>query len=67
MKMDDLLNLLVCPQCHGKLQPLPDAAQSEGLACDQCQKVYPVREGIPVMLAEEAIPRTQWDAGKRRI
>ena len=66
MKMDDLINLLVCPQCHGKLQPLPDAAQLEGLSCDQCQKVYPVREGIPVMLAEEAIPRTKWDAGTRR-
>lgn len=47
-----LLALLVCPVTRGPLTYLPDqrllVSVSAGLA-------YPVRDGVPVMLPEEAI------------
>lgn len=47
----DLLALVVCPACHGGLAP--DEAAAE-LACEACGRAYPVREGIPVLLVDEA-------------
>lgn len=48
---DDLLALLVCPKCR---QPL--RAQDQDLVCTgaECALAYPVREGIPVLLVDEA-------------
>lgn len=46
-----LLELLVCPQCKGEVLPV-DAGQS--LQCNRCKLKYPVRDGIPVMVVEEA-------------
>lgn len=47
-----LLEILVCPQCKGKLAQVEGG---QGLLCKTCQLKYPVKEGIPVMLAEEAL------------
>jgi uncharacterized protein YbaR (Trm112 family) len=47
----DLLEILVCPACKAKLDLKPDES---GLKCVQCHRVYPVRDGIPVMLIDEA-------------
>ena len=46
-----LLELLVCPACRADVRE-----EAGGLACVGCGRVYPVREGIPVMLVEEATP-----------
>ncbi|HTQ53633.1 MAG TPA: Trm112 family protein [Bryobacteraceae bacterium] len=46
-----LLEILVCPLCKAKLDLKPD---NSGLKCVQCHRVYPIRDDIPVMLAEEA-------------
>ncbi len=46
-----LKEILICPSCHGELAE--DEAQSK-LRCQQCGLAYPVRDGIPVMLIEEA-------------
>ena len=47
----ELLKILVCPVCKGKL----DYRQTpESLACGACRKVYQVKDGIPIMLPEEA-------------
>jgi len=46
-----LKEMLICPSCHGELAE--DEAQSK-LRCLQCGLAYPVRDGIPVMLIEEA-------------
>lgn len=51
MISQDLLNILACPVCKGGLSP-NDAAQT--LRCHTCRLDFPVREGIPVMLVEEA-------------
>ncbi|MBP9943283.1 MAG: Trm112 family protein [Desulfomicrobium sp.] len=58
----ELLQILACPKCKGGLEPLP---QEEGLKCAACGLVYPVREEIPVMLIDEAIPVDKWDQGVR--
>lgn len=50
-----LLDILVCPICKGSLQY--DRPQSQ-LVCKADQLAFPVRDGIPVMLEEEAIPMT---------
>ena len=42
------------------------SATPEGFACARCGLVYPVREGIPVMLVDEALSREDWDAGARK-
>lgn len=47
----DLLDILVCPEDHAKVE-LTQAG--DGLRCERCRRVYPIRDGIPVMLVEEA-------------
>ncbi|MDR5859564.1 Trm112 family protein [Halomonas eurihalina] len=47
----ELLAMLVCPLCKGKLKYDRDAGE---LLCRYDGLAYPVRDGIPVMLPEEA-------------
>ena len=48
--MDErLLEVLVCPACKARVR-----LEAERLVCVQCGRRYPVRDGIPVMLIEEA-------------
>lgn len=58
----ELLSILACPACRGTLTL---KGKEEGLCCPACAKVYPVRDEIPVMLVEEAIPLADWDKGQR--
>lgn len=46
-----LLEILACPICKGPLQYHRDA---EVLVCRADRLAYPIRDGIPVMLEEEA-------------
>lgn len=46
-----LLEILVCPVCKGKLDY---NASAQELACKPCRLAYPIKDGIPVMLPEEA-------------
>ena len=45
------LSLLACPACHGEL-----SLESLHLVCAQCHRAYPVRDGIPALIAERARP-----------
>ena len=47
-----LIELLVCPVCKGPLQRKP---QGSYLICHADHLGFPVRDGIPVMLENEAI------------
>jgi uncharacterized protein YbaR (Trm112 family) len=49
----EVLEILVCPACHGALAW--DYESSE-LVCSapSCSRAYPVRQGIPVLLVDEA-------------
>ena len=44
-----LLEILACPLCKTSV-----TLEGERLVCSQCGRRYPIREGIPVMLVEEA-------------
>lgn len=46
-----LLEILVCPICKG---PLDLAKDKSELVCKADRLAYPVRDGIPVMLEEDA-------------
>jgi uncharacterized protein YbaR (Trm112 family) len=46
-----LLDIIVCPDCHGPLA-VDDAAAE--LVCGRCGLAYPVRDDIPVLLVDEA-------------
>jgi uncharacterized protein YbaR (Trm112 family) len=46
-----MLDILVCPICKGPLEY--DKAAQE-LVCPRDQIAYPIRDGIPVMLEDEA-------------
>lgn len=65
MNTEELLQILACPRCLGTLEALTRDGRTQGFACQACQTVYPVRDEIPVMLIEEAVPRAQWDQGAR--
>ncbi len=47
----ELLDILACPKCKGSLK-LTD--KEDGLICETCKLLYEIRDGIPVMLIEEA-------------
>ncbi|HEY5578094.1 MAG TPA: Trm112 family protein [Acidimicrobiia bacterium] len=49
----DLLAVLVCPVDQGDLSEV-DQDREHRLVCGTCGRRYPVREGIPIMLVEEA-------------
>jgi len=44
-----LLEILACPACK-----TPVREEGGRLVCTKCGRRYPVRDGIPVMLIEEA-------------
>ena len=46
-----LLEVLVCPECHG---PLTYDRANQELVSEQAGLAFPVRDGIPVMLVDEA-------------
>ena len=49
---EELLKMLACPSCKALLEY---RAEPEALDCRSCSRRYPVREGIPVLLASESI------------
>jgi uncharacterized protein YbaR (Trm112 family) len=46
-----LLDILACPLCKG---PLEYRESAQELVCRAERLAYPVRDGVPVMLEEEA-------------
>ena len=50
-----LLNLLVCPVCKGPLaHHRPPQNERHELVCNADRLAFPVRDGIPIMLENEA-------------
>ena len=46
---EELKAILVCPACKGEL-----IFEETRIICPACRKAYPIRDGIPVMLINEA-------------
>jgi uncharacterized protein YbaR (Trm112 family) len=47
----ELLEILACPSCK---TPVKLVKNGTALKCDQCHRVYPIKDDIPVMLIDEA-------------
>jgi uncharacterized protein len=47
----DLLDMLVCPVCK---EPVALIAGGNSLKCGVCHRVFPIQDGIPVMLVDSA-------------
>lgn len=47
----ELLKILACPVCKTDIKLTAD---EQGLKCVKCSRVYPIQDGIPVMLIDEA-------------
>ena len=50
---EELLEILVCPQCKGDIHLKDDQS---GLICETCRLVYAIKDDIPIMLVDEALP-----------
>jgi hypothetical protein len=53
----ELLEILACPACvrtENERARVALTADGRGLKCPICHRVYPIRDGIPVMLIDEA-------------
>ena len=49
----ELLDILACPKCKGEVKL---NSSQDGLVCEACRLVYPIREDIPIMLIDQAQP-----------
>jgi uncharacterized protein YbaR (Trm112 family) len=47
----ELLEILACPNCK---TPVMLVNNGTALKCQQCHRVYPIKDDIPVMLIDEA-------------
>ncbi len=56
----ELLEILACPKCKGDLEIV---GHQEGLKCAKCSLIYPIKDEIPIMLIDEAVPVEAWDKG----
>jgi hypothetical protein len=45
----ELLDILACPACKADVE-----LKEDKIICLKCGRKYPIRDGIPVMLVEEA-------------
>jgi uncharacterized protein YbaR (Trm112 family) len=55
----DLLEILACPACRADVR-----LEGDRIVCSSCGRRYPVREGIPIMLVDEADAPIGAEAGK---
>ena len=46
---EQLLAILACPACQGDV-----ILKDEKIVCAGCGRKYPIKDGIPVMLVDEA-------------
>jgi uncharacterized protein YbaR (Trm112 family) len=49
----ELLDILACPKCKGDIFL---NQKEDGLICKACGLLYPIKDDIPVMLIDEALP-----------
>jgi len=53
----ETLEILACPKCKGdiKLTEKSSIGEEYGFMCKKCKLLYPIKDGIPVMLIAAAI------------
>lgn len=45
----ELLAILACPACKADVE-----LKEEKIVCTKCKRKYPIKDGIPIMLIDEA-------------
>lgn len=45
----ELLKILACPACKSEV-----GLENDKIVCKSCKRRYPIRDGIPIMLIDEA-------------
>ncbi|MFC1837001.1 Trm112 family protein [Thermodesulfobacteriota bacterium] len=55
-----LLDILVCPKCKGDLEL---TKENDGLICNPCKLKYEIKDDIPIMLIDEAVPLRENEGG----
>lgn len=64
MAVDErLLAILVCPKCKGDLAL---TEKGDGLICNACRLKYEIKDDIPIMLIDQAIPLDKAGADEPR-
>ena len=53
-RVREILEMVVCPACHGRLDLNSTSATVETVRCIECGKSYPIVDGIPVLLVSRA-------------
>lgn len=56
----ELLDILACPACKADV-----ALEGDRIVCAECGRRYPIKDGIPIMLIEEATKHAE-DTGNTR-
>jgi hypothetical protein len=56
---EELLQILACPRCHGKLR-----SQEKDLICDACRLAYPIVNGIPDFLPDSTRKVAEGEEGE---
>jgi hypothetical protein len=46
---EEFLKILACPACKTAIR-----LEADRLVCDRCGRRFPIRDGIPILLLEEA-------------
>ena len=60
-KLLELLEILACPVCK---KPVHLVKADTALKCDECHRVYPIRDEIPVMMIDQATIEPPSEEGK---
>lgn len=50
----ELLEILRCPACLSTFSDPAEGTETDELVCTGCRATYPVRNGVPVLLVDEA-------------
>jgi len=53
----ELMAILQCPVCRSPLEE-----SDQGIVCTGCGRIYPVQDGIPHMIVDEAKPPASKEA-----
>ena len=48
---EKLLNILACPACEDRPKV---EIRGESLYCPKCHRLYPIEDGVPLMLVDKA-------------
>ena len=52
----ELLDILACPLCKQDVKLLEYRKGHYGLKCGECKRIYPIQDGIPIVVRRATLP-----------